>query len=128
MADRRLLRTAAAVLAFPATYLASRGLVSALDVDALGLAAAIFLVPAGVYGAAVMHAWALTMPLVWAGIYLAGARIVDLIGAGGCSVCGSDMDWSTYPLMVLLFAGTLTLAVAVGAYIAITISDRREAR
>ena len=123
------LRTVAAVVAFPVVFLASGGLVQLMDVDGLGLAAVIVLVPAAAYGAVVMRAWALAMPLLWGSAYLGVARLVDLVGGNDeCSVCGSANDgWSIYSMMVLVVAVALVLAVAFGVYIAITISDRREA-
>jgi hypothetical protein len=61
--------------------------------------------------------WACALPILWAGIPIGVARIVDLI-AGGCSVCTGDTEgWSAYSLLILIVAVipvTLALAAGVG--------------
>jgi hypothetical protein len=127
MAQRVL--TIAAVLAFPATVAASFAVNVLAGLEELGVAsAAIFLVPVAIYGAVVARAWALALPLLWSAALLGVLRVADLI-SGACSVCGSDEDWGNYPMFVLfLVVVPLTLTIAVGLYVGITLRDRRDAR
>jgi len=108
-------RRAATALAFPLVLVVASALSLLLGGDELNLVtAALHAVPVAVYAAVVARAWVLLLPLVWAALYLGVTRLVDLI-TGGCTPCGPESEWATYPLFFfVLVVVPLTGAVLVG--------------
>ena len=122
--ERSWVRIAAMACAFPVVVFLSALLIGVEEVDST-TDAIIFLIPIAAFGAVIARPWALWLPLGWSAVYLAVLRIADLI-TGGCSVCGSDEDWSNAPfLMLFIVVGPLTAAVAVGVVLGAAVRSVR---
>jgi hypothetical protein len=103
------------VLAFVAVFAAVAFIA---DADSIDLNTPVFELvifgPFVVFGAIVARWWTLALPLACSLVYIATRWAVDEL-TGECSICSSDEDWGSYPIVFLVF-GTVpvTLALLLG--------------
>jgi hypothetical protein len=89
-----------------------------VDADSIDLNTPVFELvvfgPFVAFGAIVARWWTLVLPLACSLLYIATRWFVDE-ATGECSICTSDDDWGSYPILFLVF-GTVpvTLALLLG--------------
>jgi hypothetical protein len=117
-----------AVAGFPASVAAASTVLQVPGADAWW--PQLYLGATVLYGALVAQWWAIGMPTLWGTAFLITLRLVD-DQTGGCSVCGSDEDWSNYPYFFFVIAivpWTAAVAVGVGVRRAIRLAMTRRSR
>ena len=108
------------VLAFAALFVTVALVAEAdsIDVDT-PVFELVVLGPFVVFGVIVARWWTLVLPLVYSLVYIAIRWAVDE-ATGECSICTSDDDWGSFPILFLVFGTVpvtlaLLLGVAIGA-------------
>lgn len=110
---------------FPLLIAAELLVVSALGADDSDTAAVAALLGVSWFGVIANRWWAIGLPVVWGALYLATLRVLDL-ATGACHACGSDEDWSNFPLLFQFwFVLPLTLAVLVGVVLGMVVRRAR---
>jgi hypothetical protein len=66
--------------------------------------------PFAVFGALVARWWTLALPLICSLVYIGSRWVIDQ-ATGECSVCTSDDDWGSFPVLFLV-VGTLPVTLA----------------